>query len=33
MKDLIEEIYASKLKFDQKSLESKLPRETMVFIL
>ena len=29
MKDLIEEVYNSKTKFDQKCLESKLPRETM----
>jgi len=29
LKDFIEEIYESKLKFDQKSAECKLPRETM----
>lgn len=29
LKDFIEEIYESKLKFDQKAIENKLPRETM----
>lgn len=29
MKDVIEEIYASKAKYDQRCLEAKLPRETM----
>ena len=29
LKDFIEEIYESKMKFDQKALENKLPRETM----
>lgn len=29
LKDMIEEIYASKTKYDQKYAEAKLPRETM----
>lgn len=29
LKEIIEEIYASKVKFDQKQFENKLPRETM----
>lgn len=29
LKDFIEEIYESKVKFDQKALENKLPKETM----
>jgi len=29
MKDVIEEIYNSKAKYDQRCLEAKLPRETM----
>ena len=32
MKDAIEEIYTSKLKFDQKCMELKQPRETMVIL-
>ena len=29
MKDTIEEIYASKVKFDKKNMKNKLPKETM----
>lgn len=29
LKDMIEEIYASKAKYDQKYTDAKLPRETM----
>ena len=29
LKEIIEEIYASKVKFDQKQFDNKLPRETM----
>ena len=29
LKDTIEEIYESKLKYDQKNFDGKLPRETM----
>ena len=29
MKDIIEEIYTSKSKYDQRCIEAKLPRETM----